>query len=123
MEDAKVILRNYMRSKKAVRDIGTFGEAQNYAEKLGKALADVLGNDFEGVAEEDLASVLRVVLKKVYDDSAVAAASAQYRQNQKAKLGIGILRADLQRGLHKVQALAKIAGAIGLFRGLVLVGE
>lgn len=94
MEDAKVILRNYMRSKKAVRDIGTFGEAQNYAEKLGKALADVLGNDFEGVAEEDLAFVLRVVLKKVYDDSAVAAASAQYRQNQKAKLGIGILRAE-----------------------------
>lgn len=94
MENAKVILRNYMRSKKAVRDIGTFGEAQNYAEKLGKALADVLGNDFEGVAEEDLASVLRVVLKKVYDDSAVAAASAQYRQNQKAKLGIGILRAE-----------------------------
>lgn len=94
MDDVKTILRNYARSKKAVRDIDTFGAAQNYAEKLGNILADAIGTDFEDIAEEDLALVLRSVLKRAYDDSAVAAASAQHRQNQKAKLGIGTLRAE-----------------------------
>lgn len=94
MDDVKVILRNYARGKKAVRGIDTFADAQNYAEKLGKALADALGDSFEDVAEEELSSVLRAVLKRAYDDSAVGAATAQFRQNQKAKLGIGTLRAE-----------------------------
>ena len=94
MDDVKVILRNYARGKKAVRGIDTFADAQNYAEKLGKALADALGDSFEDVAEEELSSVLRAALKRAYDDSAVGAATAQFRQNQKAKLGIGTLRAE-----------------------------
>lgn len=94
MDDVKVILRNYARSKKAVRGIDTFADAQNYAEKLGKALADALGDSFEDVPEEELSSVLRAALKRAYDDSAAGAATAQFRQNQKAKLGIGTLRAE-----------------------------
>jgi len=94
MDDVRVILRNYARSKKAVRGIDTFADAQNYAEKLGKALADALGDSFEDVAEDELVGVLRTVLKRAYDDSAVGAATAQHRQNQKARLGIGTLRAE-----------------------------
>ena len=121
MEDAKVILRNYLRNKKVVRDIDTFGAAQNYAEKLGKALADVLGNDFEDVAEEDLALILRSVLKKAYDDSAVGAASAQYRQNQKLKLGIGTLRAEFDPAdADKIaEELAGKIAAPGLVENLI----
>jgi hypothetical protein len=121
MDDVKTILRNYMRSKKAVRDIDTFGAAQNYAEKLGNILADAIGTDFEDIAEEDLALVLRSVLKRAYDDSAVAAASAQYRQNQKAKLGIGTLRAEFDPAdADKVaEELAGKIAAPGLVENLI----
>lgn len=111
MDDVKTILRNYARGKKAVRGIDTFGDAQNYAEKLGKALADALGNDFDGIAEEELSGVLRTVLKRAYDDSAVGAASAQFRQNQKAKFGIGTLRAEFDPA-DADRAAEELAGKI-----------
>lgn len=94
MDDAKVILRNYLRGKKATNGIKSYGDAQDYAGKLGRILADALGNDFDGVDEASLSQVLRTVLKRAYDDSTTAAASAQRWQNARAKLGIGTLRAE-----------------------------
>lgn len=94
MEDAKVILRNYLRNKKMMRDIAGFEDAQKYAESLGKALADALGNDFTEVDEADLAMLLQPLLRRAYDDSATGAMMAQRSANKKAKLSIGTLRPE-----------------------------
>ena len=94
MEDAKVILRNYLRSKKMAREITGFEDAQKYAESLGKALASALGNDFTDIDEADLAMALQPLLRRAYDDSATVAMMAQLSVNQKAKLNIGTLRPE-----------------------------
>lgn len=94
MDDGKVILRNYMRSRKIGKGISTFSDAQKEAEKLGKLVADALGNDFSDVTEDELALAIKAVLTRAYSDSAAGAAVAQRIQNSKLKLGIGSLQAE-----------------------------
>lgn len=84
-------MRDYQRSKKVVRGLHTYGDAQKYAEGLGQLLADALGADFDGVDEAELASVLRVVMKKAYGDATTAAANVQQQMTRKQGLRIGTL--------------------------------
>lgn len=111
MDDGKIILRNYLRGKKIERGVETFMDAQAQAEKLGKLLADVIGSDFEDVAEEDLAAALRIVLKRAYDDSAAVAATVQRQMNRKLMLDIGVLRGEFDPAVADAVA-EELAGKI-----------
>lgn len=105
MDAAKDVLRQYLRGRKISSGIKTFGDAQKYAEGLAGTLAKVLGSDFSEVTEDELADVLRTVLRRAYDDAASMAMTAQYAQNAKLRLQLGALRAEFDAA--EVESLAQ----------------
>ena len=105
MVDAEKVTKEYSRLHKPPRDIKTFAEAQEYSGKAGKALAKALGNTFDDMDEDEIAELLKAVLKRPFRDSAAATALAQKAQLEVAGLGINALRADYDES--KAVALAQ----------------
>ena len=105
MIDAEKVTREYSRLNKPPRGIKTFAEAQEYSDKAGRTLAKALGNGFEDMDEDEIASLLKAVLKRPFRDSAAATALAQKAQIDAAGLGINALTAEYDEA--KALALAQ----------------